>query len=163
MDLRAKFRNSDCPILRHGSGHDNFHPAEFQRVQFLTSIVNRKRRVSSHRGIETRSTRSRENDSAPTVGARFSLAKFPPLELSRRKKLTGGDACAIAIISYRLCVCVRIYIFSYILYICIHIEYFCSRGHDPSTRIVLQRKNIELNREREVSYSRFAKISVFLS
>jgi len=122
MDLRAKFRNGDCPILRRGLGDDNFHPAEFQRAKFLTSIVSRKSRVSSHREKETRSTRSRENDSAPTVSARFSLVKFPPLELSRRKKLTGGDACAIVynILSpMYMRTCVYIY-FLYIIYMYTH-------------------------------------------
>jgi len=115
------------------------------------SIVSRKSRVSSHREKETRSTRSRENDSAPTVSARFSLVKFPPLELSRRKKLTGGDACAIVynILSpMYMRTCVHIY-FLYIIYICIHIKYFCSREHDPSTRIVLPEENhrIELGKK----------------
>lgn len=114
-----------------GLGREDPYPAEFQRVQFLTSrsIESRKRGASSRRGGFGReieigiTTGSRENGSALTVGA-FLSREIPSSEvISPRKKPTGGDACATVynipspmFVCVRTCVYVCVYIFS-IIYI----------------------------------------------
>lgn len=176
MDILAKFRNDDRLKLGcRGLGPEDPYPAEFQRVQFLTSrsIESRKRGASSRRGGFGRD-RNNDRIAWERLGAdcrcvplsRNSLlwSYLAAQKAHRRWRLRNCyNIPSSMFVCVRTCVCIYIYFFFYYIYI--DIGYFCSREHDPLTRIVLpeEKRRIESRKWGFLLEIRGRNASLFLS